>query len=226
MKSITALSKYLGCYDSWQQIRKQYNLKWTTGQESISAMERFFNPGLSLESMIAKVKQMISVLGGHMGQIVEFCVLTGLRPSEAVESVRLLNLPLVPSHYYNPKRQCLEHFRYPDIFLRTTKKAYISFVTSDMIEYCKMSHRTQIPTYNSIRLACRKKHGISMDMRYCRKIFASWLHKEGISDITVDMLQGRTPKSVLAQHYLTPDSSLRDRVLEAVDKLKSELDAQ
>jgi len=27
-------------------------------------MERFFNPGLSLESMIAKVKQMIRVLGG------------------------------------------------------------------------------------------------------------------------------------------------------------------
>jgi hypothetical protein len=57
-----------------------------------------------------------------MGQIVKFAVLTGLRPSEAVESVRLLSLRS-EIKYYNPERQALEHFRFPSVFLRKTKKA-------------------------------------------------------------------------------------------------------
>lgn len=56
-----------------------------------------------------------------------------------------------------------------------------------------------------------------MDMRYFRKIFASWLHKYGgISDHLIDMLQGRTSKSVLVQHYLTPNIEYREKVLNAV----------
>jgi hypothetical protein len=40
----------------------------------------------------------------------------------------------------------------------------------------------------------------------------------------IDMLQGRTPRSVLVQHYLTPTSDYRQKVLAAVAKLKSELE--
>jgi hypothetical protein len=31
MKSLAALSKYLGCYDRWQETRQRYQLKWTSG---------------------------------------------------------------------------------------------------------------------------------------------------------------------------------------------------
>jgi len=65
-----------------------------------------------------------------IAEIIKFMVLTGLRPTEAIESDRLLtlknsNLRKISSHsqYYNPERQCLEHFRFPEIFLRRTKKA-------------------------------------------------------------------------------------------------------
>ena len=68
-----------------------------------------------------------------------------------------------------------------------------------------------VPTYTNIRLACRRI-GIKMNMRDRRKIFASWLHKYGISDHLIDMLQGRTNKSVLVQHYLTPNIDYRDKV--------------
>ena len=56
-----------------------------------------------------------------MGQIVRFGVLTGLRPAETVESVKLINNELTFSKYYNTDNQTLEHFRFPDIFLRDTK---------------------------------------------------------------------------------------------------------
>jgi intergrase/recombinase len=58
-----------------------------------------------------------------------------------------------------------------------------------------------------------------MDMRLCRRIFASWLVQKGIDSITVDMLQGRCPASVLARHYQTPSNDLKDKVQDAVEEL-------
>ena len=80
-----------------------------------------------------------------------------------------------------------------------------------------------IPTYNAIRLTCRRK-GVYMDMRYCRKIFASWLHKHGISDVLIDLLQGRVGKSVLVNHYIHPGRDYKDRILEAINGLKQEIE--
>ncbi len=134
-----------------------------------------------------------------------------------VESVRLLSGRDTYLSYYNPERQCLEHFRFPEIFLRKTKKAYISFVTPSMLELA-----VGIPTaisYNAIRVACRKC-GMNMDMHFCRRIFASHLRKEGgIQPEVVDMLQGRVSQSVLTRHYMTPSQDLKDRVLSSLDKL-------
>ena len=227
MKGLAALSKYLGCYDSWLQTRKRYNLKWTTGEESLQALHRYFDDSLSLDVMMAKVKEMIRLLGGIMGRIVKFAVLTGLRPGEVIESVKLLksDCPNYPNYYYyNEKRQALEHFRFPSVFLRKTKKAYISFVTVDMIIEL-VQGLDEVPSYTAIRQVCRKK-GIYCNMSYCRRTFASWLAKEGISDVTIDMLQGRTAKSVLVQHYLAPMADYRQRVLAAVDSLQREIEGK
>jgi hypothetical protein len=60
-----------------------------------------------------------------MAQIIKFNCLTGLRPSEAVQSAKLLNAAkegAFEEKYYNPEREALEHFRFPKVFLRTTKK--------------------------------------------------------------------------------------------------------
>jgi hypothetical protein len=52
MKSLTLLARFLGCYDTtWQQLRKRHNLKWTTGDESLVAMQRFFDDKLTLDSI-------------------------------------------------------------------------------------------------------------------------------------------------------------------------------
>jgi intergrase/recombinase len=62
-----------------------------------------------------------------------------------------------------------------------------------------------------------------MDMRYCRKIFASWLHIHGVSDMLIDLLQGRVGKSILINHYIQPGQDYRDRILETVDGLQKEM---
>lgn len=201
MAVLASLAKFQGQYGQFRQLKHSYNLKWGSGQESLQSFSRFFNDELSLDSMLQKVSQMIAKTPSSMTQIIKFCCFTGLRPAEAVESVRLINEREGFAKYYNPERQALEHFRFPDVFLRQTKKAYISFITPDMFNMVRYTGpSTSTPTYNAIRLTCRRK-GVYMDMRYCRKIFASWLHKHEVSDVLIDLLQGRVGKSVLVNHY-------------------------
>jgi hypothetical protein len=64
----------LGYYERWQQTKKQYNLKWSIGNDSLQALERFFNPEMSQNHMIDKVKQMIHVAIGH----VQYCQACGI----------------------------------------------------------------------------------------------------------------------------------------------------
>jgi hypothetical protein len=98
-----------------------------------------------------------------MAEVVKFACLTGLRPAEVCESVRLLknnntnNIGAVDdtssrSYYYNEERQALEHFRFPEVFLGRTKKAYISFVTlANLQPIVNLGPKT--PSWDSIRLA-------------------------------------------------------------------------
>jgi intergrase/recombinase len=220
MKALTALSKYLGYYAQWKNQCKAYNLKWTTGSESIDALQRFFNTNLTLDSMMSKVKEMIRVLPRPLGDVIKFACITGLRPAEACESVRLMSGDC--TGYYNQEQQRLEHFRFPEIFLRTTKKAYLSYLSLDNYQWItKIQGKT--PTWNAIRLKLRKA-GVNCDMRYCRKIHGSWLHSHGVSSEEVDFLQGRVSPSVFGRHYLTPSHDLTDRVLVAVQQLQERIE--
>jgi len=224
MAALAILAKYEGQYDRWMQIRQRYTMKWSSGQESLQSFNRFFNPDMSLESMLQQVAKMISKTPRTMGQIIKFACLTGLRPAEAVESVRLINNKEEFAKYYNEGRQALEHFRFPSLFLRQTKKAYISFVTPEMLDMIRpIEPSSTVPTYNAIRLTCRRE-GVYMDMRYCRKIFASWLHKHGVSDVLIDLLQGRVGKSVLVNHYIQPGQDYKDKILDSVKGLKQEIE--
>jgi Archaeal phage integrase len=224
LAALAILVKYQGQFDRWMQIRQRYNMKWSSGQESLQSFNRFFNPDMSLESMLQQVAKMISKTPRTMGQIIIFACLTGLRPAEAVESVRLINDKEEFVKYYNAQRQALEHFRFPSLFLRQTKKAYISFVTPEMLDTVRYAESSiAIPTYNAIRLTCCRK-GVHMDMRYCRKIFASWLHNNGVSDVLIDLLQGRVGKSILVNHYVQPGQDYRDKILDAVKGLKQEIE--
>jgi hypothetical protein len=78
------------------------------------------------------------------------------------------------------------------------------------------------PGWNAIRMACRHRN-INMDMRLCRKIHGSWLHSHGVSAIEADFLQGRVSPSVFGRHYLAPDSTLRQRVLDATEQLQKQI---
>jgi intergrase/recombinase len=63
-----------------------------------------------------------------------------------------------------------------------------------------------------------------MQLKYCRKIFASYLRQSGIESEIVDILQGRVPNTVFARHYFTPSLDYRAKVLCALDKLRKDIE--
>ena len=222
MSALANYAKYTGRYDQFLLIRQRYNLKWSKGG-SLQYFERFFhNKELSFEMMVSKVKQMVKILPPFMGQIVRFGVIVGLRPTEIMQCVELINDAKAFPEYYDVENMMLCHYKFKQ-FVRTTKLAYISFATSEMIDIVKGPTSMQPLSYSQIRNVCCS-NGITCDMRFCRKIFATWLYRSEISEATINMLQGRCPPSILRQYYLaSADSSLRRDVLTAVEKLREKI---
>ena len=220
MKALSCLARFTGCQDTWRQIRQRYGLTWTTGTEKLDAFMRFFDDSKSLDKMLQWLREAISQLPAQYSRFLLFCALTGLRASETVNCISLIKADL--HSYYNEDRQCLEHFRFANLFIRRTKAAYISLVDKSIIEIAQSIDK--IPTLNSLKMASRNRC-LSMQLKYCRKIFASWLRQSGgIEAEIVDLLQGRVPKSVFTRHYFTPDASYQSRVLSALNGLKTKIE--
>jgi intergrase/recombinase len=64
---------------------------------------------------------------------------------------------------------------------------------------------------------------LSMHIKYCRKIYASWLKQYGIDTEIINMLQGRLGKDIFLRHYMTPNSNFKNDVLAAVNELQKEI---
>ncbi|HEX7208369.1 MAG TPA: hypothetical protein VF233_09320 [Nitrososphaeraceae archaeon] len=88
MKSLAAFSKFSGCYDTWQSIRKQYQLKWTS-TDSLAGFHNMLKQDEDFTDMVEWIKKAI-ITYPRFSNIFKFNVLTGLRPAEAIESLNLL----------------------------------------------------------------------------------------------------------------------------------------
>jgi intergrase/recombinase len=226
MSALAALSKYQGRYNHWKEIRQNFNLKWSSGNNALQSLERFFNPNSGIDSMLQWVRDAIRVLPANMGAIIKYNCLIGLRPSECIESAKLLVNLQPDNKYYDEERQELQHWRYPELFIRKTKNSYVSFITKEQLSRIGiLGAKTpiSIPSWNTIRLTCKRK-GLDMHMNYCRKLHASWLHHQGgVSNVLIDMLQGRVGQSVLVNHYVSMSEQHKQQVLKSLDKLKAEI---
>jgi hypothetical protein len=216
MKSLAALSKYLGCYDIWKAIIERYQLKWSN-EDGLGMFNNIMMDNTqNYTSMINWLKDTCSKLTRSYSNILIYGVLTGLRPDETCHSIRLLHTE--HDNYLNKESMVLEHFKYPEIFIRRTKKAYISILTDQILEIAKEAGDYG---YNALRLKVKRK-GLDMNMAFCRKIFATHLRSNGIEQETIDLLQGRIPKSVFGRHYFRPDFS-RQRIKDAITSLYESL---
>src|SRR5918999_174731 len=61
LSALANLSKYQGRYDRWQQIRRNHSLHWAK-TDSTTHLQRFFDEGLTLDTMLSRIREMIAVL--------------------------------------------------------------------------------------------------------------------------------------------------------------------
>ncbi|HEX6293561.1 MAG TPA: hypothetical protein VFZ46_00275 [Nitrososphaeraceae archaeon] len=133
MKALATLSKYLGCYNEWKKLRENYQLKWSGNNiDTFSHMIQ-----TNIDTMIDWVKKVIAVLPVDYTNLIIFNTLTGLRPIECIESLKLLNQDY--NDYLNNQTMLIEHYKYSTQFIRRTKKAYISFVTDQLLKVIEES---------------------------------------------------------------------------------------
>jgi intergrase/recombinase len=198
MKALTKLSKYLGQYQEWIKIKERYQLKWSQ-EDSLSIFKNIIDGKNNYQSMTNWVRKVCRILPKDYANIIMYCTLTGLRPSEACESIRLIHTQC--DSYFNKKDMVLEHFKYPEIFIRKTKKEYMSIVSPKIV---KIAYESKVISYDGMKNAIRK-YGVTMNMAYCRKIFATYLRINGIEQEIIDLLQGRVPKSIFVRHYYRPE---------------------
>jgi len=211
MKSLAILSKFLGCYDRWKQIKERYQLKWTDNS-SLQVFQNITNEESNYTSMLKWLKDICSQIPSSYSNHLIYCTLTGLRAEESCQSISILKNDY--ENYVNNKKMTIEHFRYPEIFLRKTKQAYISIINDNIIKIAKEAGNHN---YNSLRCYFKRK-GISMNMNFCRKIFATHLRNKEIHSEVIDLLQGRIPKSIFLRNYFKPDIN-NEVIRECLDSL-------
>jgi len=135
MKAMSSLARFLGLVPRWQEIRQRHCLRWTTGNEKLNAFQRFFSidDSKSLDSMIRWVRDVLNVLPAQMGEVIKWNTLTGMRPMESLQAIKLIKNPATFKTYYNTDRQCLQHFKFPEIFFRRTNTMYITIVNEQLL---------------------------------------------------------------------------------------------
>jgi intergrase/recombinase len=195
MLAMANLAKFNGCYDNWQKIVKQHRLKWRqTDEDRFELYEKE-----NITEMLTYINEIIRAQRIDHANTFIVATLTGLRSDEVCQAIKLIKQGT--KNYYQPEYGgVLEHFRYKQIFVRRSKKALISLVNNDILKLAKCS----CDSWQAIRSRL-KRQNIDMHMSYCRKVFATYLRKNGIETELIDLLQGRTPVSVFAKHYYRPD---------------------
>ncbi len=131
---LSSLARFTGQTDNWRVIRQKYGLQWSTGTEKLDAFTRFFDDSKDLDTMMGWLKEALQVLPANYSNFFLYCTLTGMRCSEAIESMKLIKKdPETFKRYYDPHGSVLRHYAFPDIFIRRTKAVYISVVDDEII---------------------------------------------------------------------------------------------
>ena len=111
-------------------------------------------------SMVEWLKNCCSTLSPSYSNILLFNTLTGLRPDEACKAIQIIHKE--GDNYVRKDLMILEHYKFPEIFIRRTKKAYISILTESTLDLAKQASNCG---YNALRLAVKRKkiryeHGV------------------------------------------------------------------
>jgi len=221
MKSLCALSKFLGIYDFWKASVKKYDLKWSSGNRDRLIISRLLR-SLNSDDVVNWIKDVKAKIA-ESKVFMDFIAATGLRYIEAINSWNLItNLEKENrlDMYYNEDREVLEHFRFEDVFIRRSKKVFISFVPKALIQ--KVSRSDNLSPYVLVNKI--KRRGLKCRFGDVREYHATYLTKY-LRQPEIDFIQGRVSASVFIRHYFNPTliDDLKERALKGIEEILAKL---
>ena len=217
LKALSSLAKFMGIHEEFKQLIRNYGLKWS-GRSSDDLIIDRFNKVKKPDEVFLWIKK-AKDLRPELTEFLDFMALTGLRMIEAVASYNLiikLSYDKKLKEYYNSKTRTLEHFRYKDLFIRKSKKAFISFVPEDLVQ--EISEQTPV-TLDMIRKRIQKEN-LPLRFSDIREAHGTFLTKF-LKESEVDFLHGRTSSSVFMRNYFNPAliQDLEARAFQAIAEL-------
>jgi hypothetical protein len=220
MKALSALAKFVGQYQNWLSMVKNYGLKWSSRNTDDIIIARLSKTtdAQEISDWVKKIKSVFPELKDFM----DLLPISGLRYTEALSSYNLiikLSKEGKLQQYYNNERELLERFRFKEIFLRRTKKAFISFVPRDLIQRIA---ENQPLTKDSVDNKVKRK---KLPRRFgdTRELFGT-LAQKNLTPNETDFVQGRV-STVFLKHYYNPSllSDLKNRAFKVVDEIESQI---
>ena len=205
MKALSTYSKFAGDYERYRQLVKSYGLKWSVNNDDIIISRLLkYSSNSGTQSELYDWTKTVNIKVPAFRTFMDFTISTGLRCDEAINSYRLIvelskNRKL--GEYYNTERQVLEHFRFGEIFIRKTKKAFMSFASKQLIESVQNSNLILTEDVVKKRL---QRMDIPLRFSDLRELFASCSVKH-LRLPEIDFLQGRVSTSVFMQNYFNPN---------------------
>jgi intergrase/recombinase len=222
MASLSNLSKFLGVYKEWNGLVENYGLKWSEGKAEdllVSRMANCEKNGDVLE-WVRTVKAKIP----NLSCFVDFMLVNGLRFREALASYNLIvNLAREDrlSEYYNEEREALEHFRFKKLFIRRSKKAFMSLIPRGLVEKVSKQERlTEAQINNWVRRDNKLKSRFGDIREYYATHMTRWLNPAEI-----DFLQGRISSSVFMRNYFNPAliGDLKARAFQGISEIQKRI---
>lgn len=220
MASLANLSKYLGIYSKWRDLVRNNGLKW----ERKSALETFVDIfETNLDDTKDWLFQVVEQLPKEYATVEVFTALTGLRPSEAVNSCKLiveLSAQNRLGEYLDSNLMMLKHFKFKDTFLRGCKNAYISFITEELLHL--VLETKPVIKYATLQTKI-KRLGFRNRTKQLRKLYATTL-RNYVPHEVVDLLQGRISQSIFLRFYYKPFlTDIQRKTLEGIRLLQEEV---
>ncbi len=231
LKALSALAKFDGCSEDFKKLRKNYGLTWMGRSKDDVFIDRLTStedPD-AIWSWIRQVKH----TRPELADLLDLMAVTGLRFIEGVSSCNLIaelsrsgKLELdregrnYRGGYYNRDLESLEHFWFGDVFLRPTKKAFVSFAPRDLVT--RISRGEELNAENVQQVVRRSKLPCRFsDIREAHGTFMVKYLKEP----EINFLHGRVTSSVFMANYFNPSliADLQNRALQGVAEIQEKV---
>ena len=219
LKGLSALSKYLGLYEDFKSLMKSYGLKWASGKPEellLARMSKVADNGNVLDWITKVVAK-----NPEFKSFINFMLISGLRFEETLNSYNLiieLSKENKLDSYYEKEKTILQHYLFKDYFIRRTKKAFVSFVPSEIIdEICRNKKLTKPKIYCKLR-----RQGFNSRFSDIREYYATFMTKF-LKIAEIDYLQGRVNASVFMRNYFNPAliADLKERTFKGINELEN-----